>query len=157
MRELELYVHIPFCMKKCAYCDFLSAPADEKEQFAYMEGLLREIAFYGKRFTDTVISTVYIGGGTPSWLQEDYIASLMQEIYRAFAVADNAEITIECNPGTLTKRKLEVYKENGINRLSIGLQSAHDDELKLLGRVHTYGQFLRSYELARECVISILI
>jgi len=141
-------------MKKCAYCDFLSAPADEKEQFAYMEGLLREIAFYGKRFTDTVISTVYIGGGTPSWLQEDYIASLMQEIYRAFAVADNAEITIECNPGTLTKRKLEVYKENGINRLSIGLQSAHDDELKLLGRVHTYGQFLRSYELARECGFS---
>ncbi len=154
MRELELYVHIPFCMKKCAYCDFLSAPADEKEQFAYMEGLLREIAFYGKRFTDTVISTVYIGGGPPSWLQEDYIASLMQEIYRAFAVADNAEITIECNPGTLTKRKLEVYKENGINRLSIGLQSAHDDELKLLGRVHTYGQFLRSYELARECGFS---
>lgn len=151
MRELELYVHIPFCMKKCLYCDFLSDPADEKEQFAYMEGLLREIAYYGTRLSDTVISTIYIGGGTPSWLQEDYIAALMQEIFGSFTVAGNAEITIECNPGTLTKRKLEVYRESGINRLSIGLQSIHDEELKLLGRVHTFEQFLRNYGLAREC------
>ncbi len=151
MRELELYVHIPFCMKKCAYCDFLSAPADEKEQFAYMEGLLREVAFYGPAFRDAVVSTIYIGGGTPSWLQEDYIAALMQEIYQDFKVAADAEITIECNPGTLTRAKLECYKTNGINRLSIGLQSVHDDELKHLGRVHTFEQFLRNYGLAREC------
>ncbi len=151
MRELELYVHIPFCMKKCAYCDFLSAPADEKEQFAYMQGLLREVAFYGRWFHDAAVSTIYIGGGTPSWLQEDYIAALMQEIYNSFKIAAGAEITIECNPGTLTKRKLEVYREHGINRLSIGLQSIHDEELKLLGRVHTFEQFLRNFGLAREC------
>ncbi len=150
MRELELYVHIPFCMKKCAYCDFLSAPADEKEQFAYMQGLLREVAFYGRWFHDAAVSTIYIGGGTPSWLQEDYIAALMQEIYNSFKIAAGAEITIECNPGTLTKRKLEVYREHGINRLSIGLQSIHDEELKLLGRVHTFEQFLRNFGLARE-------
>ena len=151
MRELELYVHIPFCMKKCAYCDFLSAPADEKEQFAYMEGLLRETAFYGPAFKDCMISSVYIGGGTPSWLQEDYIAALMQEIFRDYKVAADAEITIECNPGTLTRAKLECYKANGINRLSIGLQSVHEDELKHLGRIHTFEQFLRNYGLAREC------
>lgn len=151
MRELELYVHIPFCMKKCAYCDFLSAPADEKEQRAYMEGLLRETAYYGPAFRDALISTIYIGGGTPSWLQEDYIAALMKEIYRDFRVAEDAEITIECNPGTLTRTKLEYYKMSGINRLSIGLQSVHDDELKHLGRVHTFEQFLRNFGLAREC------
>ncbi len=151
MNELELYIHIPFCMKKCNYCDFLSASADEKSQSAYMEGLKRELAFYGKRFPGREISTIYIGGGTPSWLQESYIAKLMEEVYRDFSVAKDAEITIECNPGTLTKSKLKCYQTAGINRLSIGLQSADDAELKLLGRVHTFEQFLRNYELAREC------
>lgn len=151
MRELELYIHIPFCMKKCHYCDFLSAPADEKSQSAYMEGLKREIIYYGKQLPDTVLTTVYIGGGTPSWLQETYIAEVMEEVRAAFAVSENAEISIECNPGTLTRSKLECYKRIGINRLSIGLQSADNDELKLLGRIHTFEQFLRNYELAREC------
>lgn len=151
MNELELYIHIPFCMKKCNYCDFLSAPADEESQSAYMEGLKREIAFYGKRLRGKRVSTVYIGGGTPSWMQQFYIEELMEAVYASFLVEDDAEITIECNPGTLTGKKLECYKKQGINRLSIGLQSADDEELKLLGRVHTYDQFLRNYELAREC------
>ena len=154
MNELELYVHIPFCMKKCNYCDFLSAPADEKSQSAYMEGLKREIAFYGKKYEGARLCTVYIGGGTPSWLQEAYIAGMMEEIYRSFTVNQDAEITIECNPGTLTKGKLCCYQKLGINRLSIGLQSADDDELQLLGRAHTFAQFLRNYELARECGFS---
>lgn len=151
MNELELYIHIPFCMKKCNYCDFLSAPADEKSQSAYMEGLKRELLFYGKRLRGKRISSIYIGGGTPSWLQQSYIRELMETVYASFFVEDDAEITIECNPGTLTRNKLECYKKLGINRLSIGLQSADDEELKLLGRVHTYEQFLRNYELAREC------
>lgn len=151
MNELELYIHIPFCMKKCNYCDFLSAPADEESQSAYMEGLKREIVFYGKRLRGKRVSTVYIGGGTPSWMQQFYIEELMETVYTSFLVEDDAEITIECNPGTLTANKLECYKKQGINRLSIGLQSANDEELKLLGRVHTFDQFLRNYELAREC------
>lgn len=150
MRELELYFHIPFCVKKCSYCDFLSAPADEKSQSAYVDALQREIAFYGKRMTGRRVSSIYIGGGTPSWLQEAYIARLMEEASRFFAILPDAEITIECNPGTLTKGKLSCYKALGINRLSLGLQSSHDDELKLLGRIHTYEQFLRNFELARE-------
>lgn len=151
MRELELYIHIPFCMKKCDYCDFLSAPADEKSQSAYMEGLKREIAFYGKKLTEVTLTTIYIGGGTPSWLQESYIAEIMEKVKTCFNVSKDAEITIECNPGTLTKGKLECYQKNGINRLSIGLQSADNKELENLGRIHTYEQFLRNYELAREC------
>lgn len=151
MKELELYIHIPFCVKKCDYCDFLSAPADEKSQSAYVEGLKKEIAFYGKKYEEATLSTIFIGGGTPSWLQEDYIASIMETVRSNFSIAKDAEITIECNPGTLTRSKLEGYRKNGINRLSIGLQSADNEELKILGRIHTFEQFLRNYELAREC------
>lgn len=151
MKKLELYIHIPFCMKKCNYCDFLSAPADEKSQSAYMEALKREIAFYGRGMSGTVLTSIYIGGGTPSWLQETYIEEIMQEIGQFFNIEKDAEISIECNPGTLTRGKLECYKRNGINRLSIGLQSADNEELRLLGRIHTFEQFLRNFELAREC------
>lgn len=154
MRELELYVHIPFCMKKCDYCDFLSAPADEKSQLAYVEGLKREIAYYGSCYKDAVLTSIYIGGGTPSWLQERYLVAVLEEINRYFIIQPKAEISIECNPGTLTKNKLETYKQSGINRLSIGLQSTDDQELKELGRIHTFEQFLRNYELARECGFS---
>ncbi len=151
MKELELYVHIPFCEKKCNYCDFLSAPADEKSQSAYMEGLNREIAYYGKKLKGWELRTIYIGGGTPSVLPECYMEHLMQEIYTNFPVDSRAEITIECNPGTLNRQKLECYKKAGINRLSMGLQSADNEELKILGRIHTYEQFLENYQTARDC------
>ncbi len=150
MSEMELYIHIPFCLKKCNYCDFLSVSADEQSQYEYMEGLKREIAFYGSRLSGKRLDTIYIGGGTPSWMQEDYIMGLMHAVSRSFFIEKDAEITIECNPGTLTKKKLECYQSLGINRLSIGLQSADNAELKLLGRIHTFEQFLRNYELARE-------
>ncbi len=149
-KELELYIHIPFCMKKCNYCDFLSFTADEDTQRRYIEALNREIAFYGKHRKDYVLSTVYIGGGTPSWLGEEEIAAVMETVYAAFSVKEDAEVSLECNPGTVTARKLAVYRQSGINRLSIGLQSADNRELKLLGRVHTFEQFLKTYELARE-------
>lgn len=151
MREktMELYIHIPFCVKKCQYCDFLSFPADESTQNAYVEALLREVAYYGLKCQDYRVTTVYIGGGTPSWLREDAIAQIMSAVRESFRLDADAEISIECNPGTVTDYKFAVYRRAGINRISIGLQSASDEELKLLGRIHTYEQFLKTYELAR--------
>lgn len=148
-KNLELYIHVPFCIKKCAYCDFLSFPADEKMQEKYFDALIRDVKYYGQNMEEYKVSTIYIGGGTPSWMNESLIQSLMLYVYKSFDVAKDAEISIECNPGTLTSRKLLIYKQSGINRLSIGLQSADDDELKILGRIHTYDQFLKSYESAR--------
>ena len=150
MKNLELYVHIPFCVKKCSYCDFLSFPADERTQGEYTQALLREIAYYGKQMKEYSVSTIFVGGGTPSWLEESKMLSILDTIYENFNVSRDAEITMECNPGTLTLEKLKKYYDAGVNRLSIGLQSADDEELKLLGRIHTFSQFLKTYEMARE-------
>ncbi|MBO5524517.1 MAG: oxygen-independent coproporphyrinogen III oxidase [Roseburia sp.] len=149
-KELELYIHIPFCVKKCKYCDFLSFPADEGTQEAYVAALKKEIAFYGRKYPERVLTTVYIGGGTPSWLTERHMAEILSEVFRSFTVAPEAEISIECNPGTITSHKFQVYRDSGINRLSIGLQSADNEELKVLGRIHTWEQFLKTYEMARN-------
>ncbi len=146
---MELYIHIPFCVKKCQYCDFLSFPADEGTQNAYVEALLREIVYYGVKCQNYHVTTVYIGGGTPSWLRETAIEKIMDTIQRSFRLDADAEVSIECNPGTVTAHKFAAYRRAGINRISIGLQSASDEELKLLGRIHTYEQFLKTYELAR--------
>ena len=148
-KNLEIYLHIPFCMKKCDYCDFLSFNADEQTQKEYIKALIRDIRYYGENMQEYQVSTIYIGGGTPSWMNEIWIQTIMAELLEAFDVIGNAEITMECNPGTLTSRKLLTYRNSGINRLSIGLQSADDEELKILGRIHTFDQFLKSYEGAR--------
>ena len=137
-------------MKKCDYCDFLSFAADEQTQKSYVAALQKELAFYGAKYKDRRITTIFIGGGTPSWLKEDYMQAIMETVYHYFSVEQDAEITIECNPGTVTEHKFEVYRKIGINRLSIGLQSAHNDELKILGRIHTYEQFLKTYDMARK-------
>lgn len=149
-KTLELYVHIPFCVKKCSYCDFLSFSADEQTQRDYTDALLKEIAYYGKQMKDYRVSTIYIGGGTPSWLDENLMLRILEQIYTSFQVSREAEVSMECNPGTLTLSKLKAYRMAGINRLSIGLQSADDEELKTLGRIHTFSQFLKTYEMARE-------
>lgn len=149
-KRMQLYIHIPFCVKKCQYCDFLSFPADESTQSAYVDALLREIAYYGSKCREYLVTTVYIGGGTPSWLREDAIEKVMSAVKREFRLDTEAEVSIECNPGTVTDYKFAVYRRAGINRISIGLQSASDEELKLLGRIHTYEQFLKTYELARK-------
>lgn len=149
-KELELYIHIPFCVKKCNYCDFLSFPADESTQEDYVIALKKEIAFYGRQYPGRVLTTVYIGGGTPSWLTERYMAEILSEVFRSFTVAPEAEISIECNPGTITGHKFQVYRDSGINRLSIGLQSTDNEELKVIGRIHTWEQFLKTYEMARD-------
>lgn len=149
-KELELYIHIPFCVKKCDYCDFLSFAADEQTQKSYVAALQKELAFYGAKYKDRRITTIFIGGGTPSWLKEDYMQAIMETVYHYFSVEQDAEITIECNPGTITEHKFEVYRRIGINRLSIGLQSVHNEELKILGRIHTFEQFLKTYDMARK-------
>ena len=149
-KKLELYIHIPFCVKKCDYCDFLSFPADSNTQIRYVHALLQEIRYYGNLLGDYHVPTIYIGGGTPSWLEENLIYTVLQQVASSFHVEADAEISIECNPGTVTAKKLNVYQSAGINRLSIGLQSTNNEELKALGRIHTYDQFLKTYELARN-------
>ncbi len=149
-KNLGIYLHIPFCMKKCHYCDFLSAPADENTKERYIEALKKEIFLYREDLKENIISTIFLGGGTPSLLKEKQIKEILDAIFKTYFVQEGAEITIEANPETLTKEKLKIYKEAGINRLSIGLQSTEEEQLKRLGRIHTYEKFLESYTLARE-------
>lgn len=150
MKELEVYVHIPFCVSKCNYCDFLSAPASENIRNAYVDQLLLEIRAAGLAYKNVSVTSVFIGGGTPSVLPAVQIQRIFRQLSDSFYIRKNAEITIECNPGTMDAKKLEVYKQAGVNRLSIGLQSANPQELRLLGRVHTFEQFVQNYELARK-------
>jgi len=149
-QPLQLYIHIPFCVKKCAYCDFLSFSADEQTQKCYVEALQRELEYSGRKYGDRYISTSFIGGGTPSYLAVEGMEAVMECVYRNFEVAQDAEITIECNPGTVSDEKFTAYKKLGINRLSIGLQSANNEELQILGRIHTFEQFLQTYDMARH-------
>ena len=154
MKNLELYVHIPFCVKKCSYCDFLSFACDERTQIAYADALIKEIKAYRPIMQDYEVSTIYIGGGTPSWLDENKMVEILSTIFSCFKVREDAEVSMECNPGTVTLAKLEKYRKAGINRLSIGLQSAENEELRILGRIHTFEQFVKTFELARNAGFS---
>ena len=149
-KTLELYFHIPFCARKCLYCDFLSGPSDADTQEAYMQALLLETGERAARYADYRVDTIFIGGGTPSLVKEEWIENLLQTVYDRYEVSPAAEITIEVNPGTVTESKLQTYHRAGINRLSIGLQSARNEELKRLGRIHTYEDFLDTYKTARK-------
>lgn len=153
MKELELYLHIPFCVKKCNYCDFLSAPAGEETRAAYVDALLEEIRGFDEP-EDYEVVTVFFGGGTPSILPGQAIFQIMEALREKFSFRKGAEITLEANPGTVDKEKLSFYKKAGINRLSFGLQSADAEELKKLGRIHTWEKFLESFQLAREAGFS---
>jgi len=148
---MELYLHMPFCVRKCAYCDFLSFPSGAETQRMYAKRLMEDIDVMGKRYGEIPVETIFIGGGTPSVLDSGLIVEIMEHVRHAFHVADGAEISMEANPGTVTREKLTDYRKAGINRLSFGLQSANDRELKLLGRIHTWAEFLESFTLAREC------
>ncbi len=148
-RSLGLYLHIPFCIRKCAYCDFYSVTQTELTE-QYVDALIRQLESFRERCKDYIVDSIYLGGGTPSLLTDEEITPLMQALYENFHIAENAEISMEANPGTLTREKLRAYRKAGINRLSIGLQSSHYDELKTLGRIHTKGAFEVSYQLARE-------
>ncbi len=148
-RELGIYVHIPFCVRKCAYCDFLSFPASGRLQQAYFRALREEIASFETAEEYKAVS-VYFGGGTPSLPPAGEITDTLDMIRRVFTVEQDAEITIECNPGTTDRERLDAYHKAGFNRLSMGLQSADDTLLKTLGRIHTWETFLREYFEARE-------
>lgn len=171
---MELYVHIPFCVQKCKYCDFLSAPAAKQVQNAYMDALLAEIRAAARKLGKTeptgggsvgggsvgggsagggnadarIVTSVFVGGGTPSAVDAVRIARLMETIGEEFALAEDAEISMEINPGTAGEESLAIYRGAGVNRLSIGCQSAIDAELRRLGRIHDFGQFLDTYERA---------
>lgn len=149
-RDLELYLHIPFCIKKCKYCDFLSMPAEENVRRNYVDRLIEEIEKQSVFCREYQVTSIFVGGGTPSILAGVQIFEIMEAVRRHFKVRQDAEITLECNPGTLTREKLSFYKLAGINRLSLGLQSADDRELQKLGRIHTFEDFLESYDLARR-------
>lgn len=150
MKALMLYIHIPFCVKKCAYCDFLSGPAGVEEINSYVTALCQEINAYRDQADEYEVDSIFFGGGTPSMISGEQITKIVTQIQSVFMIREDAEITIECNPGTVTREKFIRYKELGINRLSFGLQSADNQELKHLGRIHSYETFLENYELARK-------
>ncbi len=148
-QPLSIYIHIPFCKRKCLYCDFLSAPACAQERESYVKALLREILIQSEKCREYEVISVFFGGGTPSLLSGRQMERIMRAVKKNYDLAQNAEISMECNPATASLKKLKDYRKSGINRLSIGLQSANDRELKALGRIHNYRQFLQTYEAAR--------
>lgn len=150
-KSLELYIHIPFCVQKCKYCDFLSAPADETVKEAYMKALCREIIEKSRDYQAYVVTTVFIGGGTPTAVPAVWIKHVMESVRQHYNLLEEAEITMEMNPGTVEPDAWQTYRKAGINRLSIGLQSTEAAELRVLGRIHSYEQFLETYRLARSC------
>ena len=148
MKPISIYIHIPFCKSKCKYCDFLSAPADCRTQEDYLCALKTEVTNHAYNYRDYCVRTVFIGGGTPSVVSANLLCEILTVIYDNYRVTENPEITMEINPGTVCKESLKCYRKAGINRISFGLQSANDEELKLLGRIHTYEEFLDSYKMA---------
>ncbi|CVI65417.1 Oxygen-independent coproporphyrinogen-III oxidase 1 [Clostridiales bacterium CHKCI001] len=160
-KALAIYIHIPFCVKKCLYCDFLSVPATEKTQEAYGKAICQEIRNYKKSLLtknlgvpeekeESIVTSVFFGGGTPSLICGEEIAAILNELRHKFHFSEDMEITIECNPGTVDEEKLNCYRKAGINRLSFGLQSANNEDLKKLGRIHSWEDFLESFSLARK-------
>ncbi len=147
---LGLYIHIPFCVSKCKYCDFNSYKLDLDEKRKYLNALQKEMELYKEEIRGKYIDTIFIGGGTPSILTQDEIKFLFDNIKNNFEIKKDAEITIECNPGTLTINKLKVMKECGVNRLSIGLQAVQNEHLEYIGRIHTYEEFEKNYIQAKE-------
>ena len=153
--ELEIYIHIPFCVRKCLYCDFLSAPADEKVRREYVAALKNEII--KRTYKEVwpaekmpVVPSVFFGGGTPTVLDARDLSDILELLKERFDIAEDAEITIECNPGTADETKLSLLRKAGFNRLSIGLQSTDDESLKRLGRIHTFSDFLGIWDAAHK-------
>lgn len=146
--SLSIYIHIPFCVQKCLYCDFLSAPAKPRQRQQYVEALCHEMILTSPEYQNFQVVSVFVGGGTPSVVEAEDMAAVFETLRGYFQLTEDCEITIEVNPGTVTEEKLHAYKKMGINRLSIGLQSANDGELKALGRIHDYRTFADTYALA---------
>ena len=149
-KEFGIYIHIPFCVRKCLYCDFLSFACDKDAQERYMEALYKEIKAFSRHLGEIEVSTVFIGGGTPSVVDTALLERVIEVLKENYSVKADAEITMELNPGTVTADSLKKYKAMGINRLSMGLQAWQDRLLKTLGRIHTAEKFKESFLLARE-------
>lgn len=150
MKPLSLYLHIPFCMKKCAYCDFPSHAGREGDIPAYVDALKGEILQAGMKYPDRRVETVFFGGGTPSVLTGDQMKTLMNAVFSSFSVSPEAEISMEANPGTLTPEKLTAYREAGINRISIGVQAMNDRLLRNIGRIHTRDEAVEAVGMAKD-------
>lgn len=151
-REIGIYIHIPFCLKKCNYCDFISYENKLDIQEKYINNLKQEIYSQRDIIKNSKVTTIYIGGGTPSIIESKYILEIIEYLknYIDRSNFENIETTIEVNPGTVTEQKLKDYHDIGINRLSIGLQAVQDELLKMLGRIHNYEQFLETYNMAKK-------
>ena len=150
MKELGIYIHIPFCKQKCTYCDFISYSDKNNLVEKYMRELKQEIKNNADNVNKYKISTIYIGGGTPSYIESKHIVEILETIKQKYNIDQNVEVTIEVNPGTVTKEKLQDYIKAGINRISIGLQTTNNQLLQVIGRIHTYEEFLNTYNLARD-------
>lgn len=148
MKKIGIYIHIPFCKKKCKYCDFTSFDNCNEYIEEYMNALMKSIKY--SKYESLTVDTIYFGGGTPSIVEPKYIVETLNIIKSKFNVEESAEITIEVNPGTVTLEKLKNYFDAGINRLSIGLQSTYNSLLYNIGRIHTYEQFEECFDLARQ-------
>ncbi len=147
--SIGVYVHVPYCVRKCSYCDFCSFPPDSApDRRAYIDALLQEMDLYRDR--KLVVDTVFFGGGTPSLLTPDELSKILSHIREVFCVAPDAEITLEANPGTVTRESMHSIVKAGVNRVSLGLQSVHENEMKILGRIHNYDDFLTAYAIVRE-------
>lgn len=146
MKEISLYIHIPFCKQRCFYCDFPTFAGKERFREEYVEALIKEIE---DKCSNYLIKTIFIGGGTPSYLEEKELEKLLIAVSK-LNLSDELEYSMECNPGTVNEDKLKTMKKYGINRISFGLQSCNDQLLKKIGRIHTFKEFLENYNLARK-------
>lgn len=149
-KKLGIYIHIPFCARKCYYCDFLSAPETRETKERYLSLLDREMQLYKEIVSAREADTLFIGGGTPSFLETDLTDKLLCSVKKWIPSENLKEFTIECNPNSVTEEKLNLYKEAGVTRISLGMQSACDEELKKLGRLHSVKEFEKTYELVRK-------
>ncbi|OAT82305.1 radical SAM family heme chaperone HemW [Desulfotomaculum copahuensis] len=149
---IGLYIHVPFCLRKCRYCDFVSYPYSHAAAARYLAALEREMTFYGHRLTgeEKQVATVYIGGGTPTCLPAAALTAVLDRCRTLFQFAPEVEITVEANPGTLDPDKLAALRAAGVNRLSLGVQACREDLLRLLGRVHNFGQAVEAVHQARR-------
>ncbi|WP_422486304.1 radical SAM family heme chaperone HemW [Gudongella sp. DL1XJH-153] len=150
MKQIGLYIHIPFCEKKCHYCDFTSVPANRELIKKYEKYLIKELLIQAEKYGNHTISTIFIGGGTPSILDEKSIGNILRSIRESFAINPDAEISMEINPGTLTYEKAMGYKKAGINRVSMGIQSMNDNTLRLIGRIHNEHQVDSTVDILRK-------
>ena len=150
MKKLGLYIHFPFCKRKCNYCDFYSCTSVQKAK-EYIDSICNQLKIEAPLYKDYIFDTVFIGGGTPSLIEGEDFARLASVIKENLNLTNDFEFSMEANPGTITEKNLLAYKESGVNRISIGLQSTNDSELQTLGRIHDYETFLENYNLVRKC------